>query len=270
MYNQVLTNSGAALLRDAVNAQKKIVFTRAICGSNYDMDSRGDLAAKPIEWYNGATGSISGVSAKASGLTVIAEFSAIESSTDPVKSACICVQIKKDGVSPEYDPADDVIFAAWCDDNSAYVSGDAISIKFDLPIALSSLVDDSGSTSGDFVTLDTDQTITGEKTIDGSLCVGSVASSGGTKDGEIIVINDDLVSTIAYGVQVEAAGGFPYVNIQDTSIIIVDSEENEHSFSYTKIPLKAAYSTANKTIDLTLGDGTVVRLTCTDVEENPE
>jgi hypothetical protein len=33
MYNQVLTNDGAALLRDAVNNSKKIVFTRASRGS---------------------------------------------------------------------------------------------------------------------------------------------------------------------------------------------------------------------------------------------
>lgn len=245
MYNQVLTNSGAALLRDAVNAQKKIVFTRAICGSNYDMDSRGDLAAKPIDWYNGATGSISGVSAKASGLTVIAEFSAIESGTDPVKSACICVQIKKDGVSPEYDPADDVIFAAWCDDNSAYVSGDSISIKFELPIALSSLVDDSGSTSGDFVTLDTDQDILGTKTF---LC----GEDNAKFEEGLLIFNRDGRNQLLLG----SAGG-----------MIVDSDGNDQDFEYTSVPISISYNTTNKTVDLTLGDGTVVRLTCTNVEE---
>jgi hypothetical protein len=249
MYNQVLTNSGAALLRDAVNAQKKIVFTRAICGSNYDMDSRGDLAAKPIDWYNGATGSISGVSAKASGLTVIAEFSAIESGTDPVKSACICVQIKKDGVSPEYDPADDVIFAAWCDDNSAYVSGDSISIKFELPIALSSLVDDSGSTSGDFVTLDTAQEITASKSVhveDWKITIGPT-----------LRIEDSTVEENP-----------SYIDLGDVSGEYCSGGAHEPVyFEYEDMVFKTEYSTTNKTVDLTLGDGTKIRLTCTNVEE---
>lgn len=256
MYNQVLTNSGAALLRDAVNAQKKIVFTRAICGSNYDMDSRGDLAAKPIEWYNGADGSISGVSAKASGLTVIAEFSAIESGTDPVKSACICVQIKKDGVSPEYDPADDVIFAAWCDDNSAYVSGDSISIKFDLPIALSSLVDDSGSTSGDFVTLDTEQTITGVKTFG---VFGDDDWHERTEigyDGLVVVDND-------------SGEDEPEAIVLESANLLYrgEGEENYRSFAWANAPLNLAYSVSSKTVTITTGEGVKIRLTCTNVEE---
>lgn len=183
MYNQVLTNDGAALLRDAVNNSKKIVFTRAICGSLYDMDSRGDLAAKSKDWYNGATGSITTVAADASGLVVIASFRAVDSGTDPVKSACICAQIAKDGVDPVYDPADDVIYAAWCDDNAQYTSGDDITIKFSLPVSIVGLVDDIG--------------------------VGL-------------------------------------------------------------IPLSCEYSTANKTVDLTLGNGTKIRLTCANVEEVSE
>lgn len=252
MINQVLTSAGAALLREAVNDSKKIVFTRAIAGSHYDMDSRGDLSAKPIDWYDGANGSISGVSAKTSGLVVVASFEAVDSGVDPVKSACICAQIKKAGVDPEYDPADDVIFAACCDDNSLFVSGDSIQIQFDLSVAMSSLVDDTGSTSGDFVTLDTSQTIEATKKIH----VGE----------NEIVLGDGLC--VQDGTVEENPG---YIQLFSTGVEYFSGTQgaDEHSFEFEAMPLKCEYSTANKTVNLTLGNGTVVRLTCTNVEKDP-
>lgn len=252
----VISNAGAALVRKAASGSKKLVFTRAKSGSQWD-DSRADLANKPANWYDGIEGTISGVSAGSDGLKVVASFTAADSGDLPVKSVCICAQLKKDGVDPEYDEADDVIFAAWCDDNSAYVSGDAISIKFDLPIALSSLVDDSGSTSGDFVTLDTEQTITGAKTFVNKL---------------VCLAGEDSIK-IEEGLKVynsaDESNGTPYIIFASSGGAVVDSNGDEVGFEYAAMPVEAAYSTANKTIDLTLGDGTVVRLTCTNVEENP-
>ena len=142
----VLTSEGAQLLRKAVNDSKKIVFTRAKDGSRYDMDSRGDLAAKPPTWFDGQTGSISAVSNALGFLQVIASWDAVDSGVLPIKSACIMAQEAKDGVSPTYATADDVIFAIWCDDNAGYVNGSAIRLTFELPICLGSgLIDAVGT-----------------------------------------------------------------------------------------------------------------------------
>jgi len=248
----VISNAGAALVRKAASGSKKLVFTRAKSGSQWD-DSRADLANKPADWYDGIEGTISGVSAGSDGLKVVASFTAADSGDLPVKSVCICAQLKKDGVDPEYDEADDVIFAATCNDNSCFTIADSFTVNFDLPIPMSSVVDDSGSTSGDYVTLDTEQTITKTKTVrvaDDQIILGDGLS---VQDGA----TDEHPGYIAF------FSGFMeyYSGIQG---------KEEHSFDYEYMPLKAEYSTANKTIDLTLGDGTVVRLTCTNVEENPE
>ena len=142
---QILTSQGAQLLRDAKKASKKIVFTRAVASSNYDMDSRGDLAMKPLSWYDGASGTIAAVSNDLGFLQVSTSFSAVENGVDPVKSVCICAQIAKSEENPEYDPADDVIFAACSDDNSGHISGIAFSVDFALPISMSSMVDSVGN-----------------------------------------------------------------------------------------------------------------------------
>lgn len=140
----VLTSAGAQLLRNAIKNSDKIVFTRAIAGSAYDMD-RGDLAAKPLDWYDGASGSIVSVSSALGNAQIFAGFDAVEEGTDPVKSVCICAQIAKDDVDPEYAEDDDVVFAACSDDNSGYISGTAFGVSFDLPVALSGIVDDVGA-----------------------------------------------------------------------------------------------------------------------------
>ena len=141
--NSVLTSAGAGLIRDAVAAEKKIVFTRALCGSQYE-DQRGDLSAKPKDWYDGASGSVIGVDTSKGNVCAFAAFEAVDDGTDPVKSVCLCAQMAKDGEDPEYDEADDVIFAASSDDNSGFISGYAFGIAFDLPTNALGLVDAGG------------------------------------------------------------------------------------------------------------------------------
>lgn len=252
----VITNAGAALVRQAASGSKKLVFTRAKSGSQWD-DSRADLANKPADWYDGIEGTISGVTAGSDGLKVVASFAAADSGDLPVKSVCICAQLKKDGVDPEYDEAEDVIFAATCNDNSCFTIADSFTVDFDLPIPMSSVVDDSGSTSGDYVTLDTDQTITGEKTFTNKL---------------VCLAGEDSIE-IEEGLKVynsaDESNGTPYIILASSGGAVVDSNGDEVGFEYAAMPLEAAYDTTSKTVDLTLGDGTVVRLTCTNVEENP-
>lgn len=276
MYNQVLTNSGAELLRDAINNSKKIVFTRAICGSRYDMDSRGDLAAKPIDWYNGADGIISAVDPGAQGLRVIAEFEAVESGTDTVKSACICAQIKKDGMSPTYDDKDDVIFAAWCDDNSCYISGDDIYLKFDLPIALSGIVDPVGEIDplpDNVVTTDgEDQDITGSLTATGddgeTLQIGGAAITSVSEDETYVSMMTQGVVRVCSTADISAADA-NVVEYSYEGILIFHSGISGDSdfFGFDTMPLKCEYNTSAGTVDLILGDGTKIRLTCTSVAE---
>lgn len=251
----VITNAGAALVRQAASGSKKLVFTRAKSGSQWD-DSRADLANKPADWYDGIEGTISGVKAGSDGLKVVASFTAADIGDLPVKSVCICAQIKKDGIDPEYDEAEDVIFAATCNDNSCFTIADSFSVSFDLPIPMSAVVDDSGSTSGDYVTLDTDQTITCVKTFKPTDSPSSLYFS----DYGLLTL--DALSE---------GGVFLSIDPLNAEVgIKLDAESSQKGFMINTMPLEAAYSTANKTIDLTLGDGTVVRLTCTNVEENPE
>ena len=276
----VITNAGAALVRQALSLQKKIVFTRSCYGSQWD-DSRADLANKPIEWYDVGIGTILGVSAGSQGLRVVAQH-ALElipvnlnpnpkdpqpviseepveiDAPKPVKAVCICAQLKKDGANPEYDPQDDVIFAATCNDNSCFTWADPFTVDFDLPIPMSAVVDDTGSTSGDYVTLDTDQTITGVKTFG---VFGNDDWHERTEighDGLGVVNNDsgeDNPDAIVLG----------SVNL----LCRAEGDENYRSFAWANAPLNLVYNVSSKTVDLTLGDGTKIRLTCTNVEENP-
>lgn len=139
---QILSSAGAELLRAALEKEEKLVFTRAIAGSKYDLD-RGDLAAKPVAFFNGVDGTIIGVS-YAEGCTQVS--CAFDGSGDgaPVKSVCICAQVAIDDPDPQYDPDDDVVFAAWSDDNSGFVDSSSFALTFDLPIALDGVVDDGG------------------------------------------------------------------------------------------------------------------------------
>lgn len=141
--NSVLTSAGAQLIRDAVVAEKKIVFTRALCGSAYE-DQRGDLSSKPKDFYDGAVGSVIGVDTSKGNICAFASFDAVDDGTDPVKSVCICAQMAKDGEDPEYAEDDDVIFAACSDDNSGFISGYAFGVAFDLPTNALGLVDAGG------------------------------------------------------------------------------------------------------------------------------
>lgn len=250
--NQVLTSRGAGLFRDAVEESFKIVFTRAIAGSNWD-ESRGDLSAKPIDWYDGADGSISAVSTANGILQVVASFSG--SGTNPVKSVCICVQKKKDGVSPTYDKKDDIIFAACCDDNSGYVSGDSFKIHFNLPVAMSSVVDAVGTVDPDVVHT------SGDQTIDGSLTVGNEDSA----EGSIVVYNDDHQTEIGYGLYIKDLSNNTSVNLQGTQVSL-----NGGAYPYATMPLKCEYDTTELWVKLTLGNGHVVKFICAEVEEDPE
>lgn len=252
MYNQVLTNSGAALLRDAVNAEKKIVFTRAICGSHYDMDSRGDLASKPLDWYDGIDGSILAVSVAGGILSVIASFSG--SGSAPIKSVCICAQKKKDGVTPTYDKKDDIIIAATCDDNSCYLSGDSFKIRFDLPIALSGIVDPVGEIdplpNNVVTTTGPEQYIHGVTTFS-------------EDDNTAVILNGSVRMTDLYD-EDEI-----YAEFSVGSLMLGD-KNTDREYNYVTMPLKCEYNTTSGTVDLTLGNGTKIRLTCTNVEEVSE
>lgn len=141
---QVITSEGAALLRKAAEDSTKIVFTRAKAGSAWE-NSRGDLCAKPLGWYGVKNGSISAVSNALGFLQVSASFTATASGTDPIKSVCICAQLVKDGDSPTYSEADDIIVAAVSNDNAGFISGDTFSVDFDLPVVAGSVVDAVGA-----------------------------------------------------------------------------------------------------------------------------
>lgn len=133
-------------------------------------------------------------------------------------------------------------------DSSVYVASDnkpfSMSAITDIDNAFDSAIGDvvddvpegGGGGGGDnYVTLDTEQTITGVKTFTATT-----------------IVKDD-------------GGGSYGINPADEEITI-----NELVFGVGLIPLSCEYSTANKTVDLTLGNGKKIRLTCTNVEEVSE
>lgn len=101
--------------------------------------------------------------------------------------------------------------------------------------AIEDVVDDVPEGGGSFVTLDTEQTITGNKSFSG---VTAFARATGMS----LTIDPD-----AYEITLD-----------------------ENTFDISTTPMSCAYSTSDKTVDLTLGDGTKIRLTCTNVEEVSE
>lgn len=137
----VLTSAGAALIRKAIEDESKIVFTRGIASTNYESD-RGDLSAKTLEFYDGADGAVFAVSTQKGNIQAAVGFSG-EGDGKIIKSVCICAQLENDG--GDYDPSDDVIFAACSDDNSGYVDSAAFYVEFDMPTNALGLVDEVGT-----------------------------------------------------------------------------------------------------------------------------
>ena len=133
--NAIISNQGAAAVRSANEDSKKIVFTRGLLGSNFDKD-RQDWGYKPIDWYD------PNVSVEPSGWSVSEGCTectvAFDTETEgvPVKSIAVCIQPEKEGESPEYDPADDIIYAVWSDENCGFLGSDTFSVKFQLPVIL--------------------------------------------------------------------------------------------------------------------------------------
>ena len=195
---------------------------------------RGDLCGKPLEFYDGAAGTIDSVNMAKGYFQVVASFAAVDEGTDPVKSVCICAQIQKNGVSPTYDPADDVPFAACSDDNSGHISGIGFSVEFSLPISDSASIVQFGSAA----------TYQGEVAVD--IGDGIAISDATQEGGERVAISYD---GITFG------GG---VLTEDSEIL------------YAGMVKSVSINTGDKTCDITLGDGTVYRLTCTSVEEVSE
>lgn len=252
MRIELITSAGAKLAREAVAQNKGIVFTRARSGKHYDIDGNGgELIVKPLSWYDGATGTIDAVNPREDGLLVRAAFSAIENTNSPIKAVCIQAQLKKSGFHPTYDPKDDIIFAAWCDDSSLYTSAKSCSFDFDLPINLVDVVDQSGSI-GDYMTTNTNQQVSGVKSF----------SDDGTTTTRIMGTVDI----------------FDAVETDDTAISITNTElsvfpnglsdtESMTSFEWSSMPLSATFNTETNKIEFILGDGRCFEVSVDGIQE---
>jgi hypothetical protein len=252
MRIELITSDGAKLARDAKAQNKKIVFTRAKAGSHYDIDGNGgELIVKQLSWYDGAVGAIDAVNPRADGLLVRAAFSAIENTNDPIKAVCILAQLEKTGISPVYDPKDDIIFAAWCDESSLYSTAKACSFDFDLPINLVDVVDKSGSI-GDYMTTNTNQQISGVKSY-----------------------SDDGTTTTRIAGTVDI---FDAVETDDTAISITNTDlsvfpdglghsESMTNFEWCSMPLSATFNTETNKIEFILGDGRCFEVSVDAIQE---
>lgn len=254
MRIELITSAGAKLAREAQAQNKGIVFTRAKAGSHYDIDGNGgELIVKQLSWYDGAVGAIDAVNPRADGLLVRAAFSAIENTDTPIKAVCILAQLRKEGVSPVYDPKDDIIFAAWCDDSSLYTTAKACSFDFDLPINLVDSVYGKGSI-GNFVTLNTEQNITGVKSFSDDGVIMTRIGSGG------IVEMFDSIDTNVNAVSISNADICVYPNG-------FADEESMTNFEWGSMPLSATFNTETNKIEFILGDGRCFGVTVDAIEE---
>lgn len=240
MRIELITSDGAKLARDAKAQNKGIVFTRAKAGSHYDIDGNGgELIVKPLSWYDGATGTIDAINPREDGLLVRAAFSAIENTNEPIKAVCILAQLKKSGYNPTYDPKDDIIFAAWCDDSSLYTSAKSCSFDFDLPINLVDVVDHVGSI-GDYMTTDTIQQVSGIKSFsdDGNT---TTRIAGSVDIFDAVETNDNAITITNTGLSVFPNG--------------LDDYESMTYFEWGSMPLSATFNNETNKIEFILGDG---------------
>jgi hypothetical protein len=153
-------------------------------------------------------------------------------------------------------------------DSSVYVASDnkpfSMSAITDIDDAFDSAIEDvvddvpeggGGGGSDDYVTLDTEQTITGVKNFSDDGDIAARIGAGGMV--EILSASDATISSFAMSNE--------YIYIYPNG-----SAGDELAFAFHHMPLNCTYSTANKTVDLTLGNGTKIRLSCTNVEEVSE
>ena len=136
MKVSVITNRGVGIVRSAANRHEKCEIVDAVSSTHFE-NTASELASKPIEWYDGATGTITMVRTGNGSLKVIVSFPAT-SYAQPLKS--VGIRVKAQG-----DERAHVLYAV-SDGNTAIALNRPYTCDYEIPINVSSdTIEDVGS-----------------------------------------------------------------------------------------------------------------------------
>ena len=136
MKVSVITNRGVGIVRSAANRYEKCEIVDAVSSTHFE-NTANELATKPLEWYDGATGTITMVRAGNGSLKVQVTFPAT-SYAQPLKS--VGIRVKAQG-----DERAHVLYAV-SDGNSAIALNRPYTCDYEIPINVSSdTIEDVGS-----------------------------------------------------------------------------------------------------------------------------
>ena len=136
MKVSVITNRGVGIVRSAANRHEKCEIVDAVSSTHFE-NTASELASKPIEWYDGATGTITMVRTGNGSLKVSVSFPAT-SYAQPLKS--VGIRVKAQG-----DERAHVLYAV-SDGNTAVALNRPYTCDYEIPINVSSdTIEDVGS-----------------------------------------------------------------------------------------------------------------------------
>ena len=128
MKVSVITNRGVGIVRSAANRHEKCEIVDAVSSTHFE-NTASELASKPIEWYDGATGTITMVRTGNGSLKVSVSFPAT-SYAQPLKS--VGIRVKAQG-----DERAHVLYAV-SDGNTAVALNRHYTCDYEIPINVSS------------------------------------------------------------------------------------------------------------------------------------
>ena len=128
MKVSVITNRGVGIVRSAANRHEKCEIVDAVSSTHFE-NTASELASKPIEWWDGATGTITMVRASNGSLKVSVSFPAT-SYAQPLKS--VGIRVKAQG-----DERAHVLYAV-SDGNTAVALNRPYTCDYEVPINVSS------------------------------------------------------------------------------------------------------------------------------------
>ena len=128
MKVSVITNRGVGIVRSAANRHEKCEIVDAVSSTHFE-NTASELASKPIEWYDGATGTITMVRTGNGSLKVSVSFPAT-SYAQPLKSVGIRVKAQEDERAH--------VLYAVSDGNTAVALNRPYTCDYEIPINVSS------------------------------------------------------------------------------------------------------------------------------------
>ena len=128
MKVSVITNRGVGIVRSAANRHEKCEIVDCVSSTHFE-NTASELASKPIEWYDGAIGTITMVRTGNGSLRVSVSFPAT-SYAQPLKS--VGIRVKAQG-----DERAHVLYAV-SDGNTAIALNRPYTCDYEIPINVSS------------------------------------------------------------------------------------------------------------------------------------